>query len=73
MWWECSECGCRVRRQRYPRSCPECGVNGFIFTQADSDDGWEPGAGSLRDYWLEVGMNSLRGPTLEPGSVGQHW
>ena len=73
MWWECSECGCRVRWQPRPERCPECGIAGFIFAQADSDSGWEPGGGTLRDYWLEVGMSEMSGLTLEPTAPRQHW
>ena len=62
MWWECSECGCRVRRQHQPTRCPECGISGIIFTEATADAPWEPGSGSLRDYWLEWGMAHM--PTL---------
>ena len=63
MWWECSECGCRVRRQSSPQICPECGIASYVFAQADTDNDWEPGSGTLRDFWLEVGMSTLRGPT----------
>lgn len=66
MWWECSECGCRVRRQTRPERCPECGIAGFIFAQADSDNSWEPGGGGFRDYWLELGMNFMHDTNLEP-------
>lgn len=66
MWWECSECGCRVRKQRRPRRCPECGLAGLMFKEVGSDTSWEPGGGGLRDYWLEYGMSFLRRPTFEP-------
>jgi len=56
MWWECSECGCRVRRQRQPERCPECGIAGNIFPDTLMDSGWEPGGGTMREYWLECGL-----------------
>jgi hypothetical protein len=67
MWWECSECGCRVRGYLKPEPCPECGIAGAIFAQSDLNYIWEPGEGALRDYWLELGMNIE--PSSEPAQV----
>ena len=66
MMWECRECGCRIRGQLEPTHCPECGIVGPIFNKADSDESWEPGGGSLREYWLECGMNEMQGPAFAP-------
>ena len=70
MWWECSECGCRVRGQHRPVSCPVCGIASAIFKTTEKDDEWEPGGGGLRDYWLTLGMNDLQGPSLDPTPLG---
>ena len=65
MWWECSECGCRVWRHHRPEDCPDCGIDGDVFIESDSENEWEPGGGSLRDYWFEVGMSSMENPTFD--------
>ena len=65
MRWECIECGCRVIDRHHPESCPECGDRHAIFERVEMTSDWEPGGGSLRDYWFELGLRDLRRPTFE--------
>ena len=55
MWWECSECGGHVGRERPPVVCRSCGTAGVIFTRVeatevlgDDDD--------MRAVWLRAGL-----------------
>lgn len=64
MWWECSECGGRVERDRAPAICAECGTAGVIFVPADIDDPSEgdPLAECRRAAWLRAGFVQQRLP-----------
>ena len=56
MWWECSECGGCIERDRAPVLCRECGTAGVIFVQIDGD----PDADSLREVWLRAGQEQAQ-------------
>jgi hypothetical protein len=63
MFWECSECGGHVERERAPALCGECGTAGVIFVPVEIDDAivGDPDADSLHDVWLRAVCSS---PTL---------
>jgi predicted amidophosphoribosyltransferase len=58
MWWECSDCGGHVERDRRPALCRECGTAGVIFVAAEVDNAIAgvPEADGLRDVWLRAGI-----------------
>jgi hypothetical protein len=62
MWWECSECGGCIARDRAPVQCRECGTAGVIFVPVDIDDpiAGDPEADSLRAVWLRAGLEQAR-------------
>ena len=62
MWWECSECGGYVERERAPAQCPLCGTAGVIFVPAEIGDPTtgEPEGENLRALWIETGLEQAR-------------
>lgn len=67
MWWECSECGGHIERDRAPSLCQECGTAGVIFVPADVDDPVTggPDANGMRAVWLNAGFER---PPLTPAA-----
>lgn len=62
MWWECSECGDCIERDRAPVVCGECGTAGVIFVPVDIGDpiAGDPEADGLRAVWLRAGLEQPR-------------
>jgi hypothetical protein len=62
MWWECSECGGHIERDRAPALCRECGTAGVIFVPADGSAAMagDPESDSLRAVWLRAGLQQPR-------------
>ncbi len=62
MWWECSECGDHVERERAPVLCRECGTAGAIFVPTEIDDplAGDPEADGLRAVWLRAGLDQAQ-------------
>jgi hypothetical protein len=62
MWWECSECGGYIERDRAPLLCRECGIAGVIFVPVEIDDpiAGHPELDSLRAVWLREGLERAR-------------
>lgn len=62
MWWECSECGGHVERDRAPVHCRQCGTAGVIFTPADTHAAvaGDPESDGLRAVWLRAGLEQAR-------------
>lgn len=58
MWWECSECGGHLERDRPPVVCRDCGTAGAIFVAVDVPDPvcGDPDADDRRALWLRAGM-----------------
>ena len=56
MFWECSECGGQVERQRPPAVCKCCGMAGVLFVPAEMGLETEPRYASLREAWLRAGL-----------------
>lgn len=65
MYWECSECGGHVEKERRPRCCPNCGTAGVIFVEAAKEIEGEGFADSARAAWLELGMSWTSGASIE--------
>ncbi len=67
MEWECSECGVVLHQRRRPLGCPNCGLAGVFFTQAEDVVERE---GGMLGYWFERGasMTDYAGPAsfLDP-------
>ena len=66
MWWECSECGGHVERDRAPVLCEECGTAGVIFVSRDDGDPvtGDPDADSFRAVWLRAGLERAHEPRV---------
>jgi hypothetical protein len=62
MWWECSECGGFVERNRRPVQCRECGTAGVIFVPAEVGDvtTGQPEGEEMRAAWLQFGLDQAR-------------
>lgn len=69
MWWQCSECGCRVRRQRKPNRCPECGIAGLLTKEPEASASWGT-IDDLRLYWFDLGMKQARLDEFETSLSG---
>jgi hypothetical protein len=60
MFWECSECGGRVDRRRPPALCGHCGMAGVLFVPAEMGLEADPGVPSMREAWLQAGLDYPR-------------
>lgn len=62
MWWECSECGGYIERDRAPAVCRTCGTAGVIFVPVGVDEpiAGDPETDGLRAAWLRAGLEQAR-------------